>query len=412
MPYADLIVYNIGELVTFPSKPFIKPTPDRAGIVKRAGVAIRDGVIVDVGSSSEIRARYRGLEEINAEGRLVTPGLVDPHTHIVFAGSREDEYELKTMGLRYEEILARGGGIYRTVEATRRASLEELARLARRRLKLALDHGTTLVEVKSGYGLVRDHEIKMLEAADLAARGLPIRIVRTVLAHVPAREFNDRASYVAHFLETLREAAGKRLAKYVDVFCDKNAFTPSETKTILAEGVKVGLRARMHADQLSYIGCSDLAREIPLDSIDHLERMPERNARLLAEKGVTAVLTPTSILAMMDEARPPVKALRDAGVAIAVATDYNPNNMTISQQLAVALSTYMLGLTPIEALAAATVNAAWSLREAGGRVAVGEPADLLIWEFENYRWIGYEWGRNAVITVIAQGHVWKNLLST
>ncbi|MET1128105.1 MAG: imidazolonepropionase [Thermoproteota archaeon] len=411
MPRADLVVYNIGELATFPAKPLSRVSEETAGIRRGAGIAVRGGRVVEVGSSEAIRGRYDAAEYVNAEGRFASPGLVDPHTHLVFAGSREDEFEMKLMGYSYSEILERGGGIYRTVEATRRASLGELAARARRVLKLMMDGGTTAVEVKSGYGLYPEDELKQLEAAALASSGLPVRIVATVLAHVVPREhMEDRGRYVELFKEIVREAAARGLATYVDVFCDRGAFTVEETREIVKAGLDAGLRARIHADQLSYIGCSKLAAELPLDSLDHLEKMPAENAEVLARAGSVAVLTPTSILAMREEAKPPVEALRRAGVPIAVASDYNPNNMTPLQQTAMDLSTHLLGLTPLEALAAATVNAAWSLRIEGGQVVEGAPADLVVWDFDNHKWVGYSWGYNKAVAVVVQGQLWRNEL--
>ncbi len=408
MPLADIVVYNIGQLVTFPNKPLRRVNVEKAGILNNAGIAVRDGKIVEIGSSEWIRTRYRSLEQVNAEARLVTPGLVDPHTHLVFAGSREDEFELKLMGVSYVDILRKGGGIYRTVRVTQKADVGELATLARKRLRLMLDHGTVIVEAKSGYGLLLDHEVKMLEALKIAGKDLPVKIVPTLLAHIVPEEYaGRREEYIKHFMEIERVVAEKGLAKYVDVFCDKGVFTPEESLQILKAGISYGLRARMHADQLEYIGCSDIVREIELDSIDHLEKMPEKNARLLAERGVTAILTPSSILAMMETSRPPIDALRREGVPIAIASDFNPNNMTPVLQTVMDLSTYILGLTPLEALAAATVNAAWSLRVDGGQIVEGAPANILVWEHESYKWIGYEWGYNKVLVVIAFGTLWR-----
>ena len=411
MPKADIIIYNIGELVSFPRKPLPRVKPEEAGLRRGAALAVRDGRVVEIGSSEGLRAKYDAPVYINAGGRLVTPGLVDPHTHLVFAGSREDEFELKLMGVSYLEILRRGGGIYRTVNATRKATLGELASRARRTLELMLDHGTTVVEAKSGYGLLPEPELRILEASLLAARGLPIRIVTTILAHVVPREYeSDREGYLRVFKKAIAEASKRRIASYVDVFCDKGAFSVEESRSILKAGLEAGLRARMHADQLEYIGCSKLAGEIPIDSLDHLEKMPPENAVILAKSGSVATLTPTSILAMREESRPPVEALRRHGVPIALASDYNPNNMTPLQLTALDMSTHILGLTPLEALAGATVNAAWSLRVEGGQIVPGAPADIVIWDHENYKWLGYTWGYDRVLAVISQGTIWKNNL--
>lgn len=408
MPRADLIIRNIGELVTFSKGPLRRVTPEEAVILKNAGVAIRNGRIVEVGSSASITAKYEGLA-IDAGGRLVTPGLIDSHTHLVFGGSREEEFELKLSGVPYEEILRRGGGIYRTVRATRNASDEELVARAVKVLDLMLEHGTTVVEAKSGYGLSLEEELRLLRLIGTLDEIHPIKVIPTLLAHVIPEEFKDRRrDYVEMFAEKLiPEAAREGLAVYVDVFCDRGVFTPEEAREILLAGLKRGLRARLHADEIDYIGCSRLALDIELDAVDHLERTPPENASLLAERGVVAGLLPTSIMALFTEARPPVKAFREAGVYMAVASDFNPNNMTPHVQLAMDVSTYILGLTPLEALAGATVNASKSLGLEGeyGRIAPGYRADLVIWDVENYKWIGYAWGFNKVLAVVINGRI-------
>jgi imidazolonepropionase len=413
MPKVDILIYNAGQVVTFPHKPLKKVSPETAGVREGFAIAIKNGKIIDMGPSSLLRSRYDCDTCINAEGRLVTPGLVDPHTHLIFAGSREDEFELKLMGYSYLEILKRGGGIYKTVRMTREAEVSELAEKARRTLKLMLSAGTTVVEIKSGYGLLPEHEIKILEAAKEAVRGLPIRSVNTLLAHVIPEEYkDDREKYLKIFEDLIKEVAKRGLAKYIDVFCDKGAFTPEESLRILRRGIESGLRARMHADQLDYIGCSLLAEKVYLDSIDHLEKTPPENARILSLTGTVATFTPTSMLAMMEISKPRViEELKRLGVPIAVGSDYNPNNMTPLQQTAMDLSTYLLGLTPLEALAATTVNAAWSLRVEGGQLLPDLVADVIVWDMENYRWIGYTWGYDKTLVVIVQGKIWKNLLS-
>ncbi len=404
MPRADLVVYNIGELVTFKGGPTARPKPGEAGILRGAAVAIRGSRIVEVGPSSLLKSRYTALEWLDAEGRLATPGLVDMHTHPLFAGSREDEFEAKLSGVSYGEILARGGGIYRTIRATRAASREELLGLLLERLYRMLWGGTTIVEAKTGYALEPRVEVEHLRIISEAARLTPQLVVPTLLAHVPPRE-GDRGAYIEEFRGAIRAAAGQGLARYFDVFCDRGAFTPVESRILLEEAWRAGLRLRMHADQLEYLGCSRLAAELPLDSVDHLEVMPSENARVLAEAGSTAGLLPTSIMAMMQAERPPIKAIREAGVPIALGSDYNPNNMTPLVQTALQVAPYILGLTPLEALAAATVNAAASLGLAGiaGRVVPGFRADLVVWDAENYRWLGYEWGYNMALHVVAAG---------
>ncbi|MEB3778833.1 MAG: imidazolonepropionase [Desulfurococcales archaeon] len=404
----DLIIYNIGELVAFDGEgPYSRVKPDSAGIRHNAGIAVRDGVVVDVSSSEDVRWRYEPERVIDAEGLLVTPGLVDIHTHLVFAGSREDEFELKLSGATYSEILERGGGIYRTVRMTKQASNEELIDRALRILDLMARGGTTTVEVKSGYGIDVDEEYRLMRIIrEISTRSKQL-IIPTLLAHVPPRD-QDRRTYVSMFKELIGRVASEGLAVYVDVFCDKGAFTVEESMEIIESGLENGLKARIHADQLEYIGCSKLAGRYPIDSVEHLEKMPGENAEILLQSGSIAGLLPTSIIAMMDPSRPPVRELKRKGVPIAIGSDYNPNNQTPLVQTAMDISTYLLGLTPLEALAAATVNAAYSLGvgDRVGSIRKGYRADIVVWEVENYRWIGYTWGYNkALYTIIGGRHI-------
>ncbi|MFN4046192.1 MAG: amidohydrolase family protein, partial [Acidilobaceae archaeon] len=252
-------------------------------------------------------------------------------------------------------------------------------------------------------------ELKSLKVAKALGEASKITVIPTLLAHVPPREYREYSlEYAKHFAEVIVPAVSREgLAVYVDVFCDRGAFNVEESRIILEAGLKHGLRARMHADQLAYIGCSKLAAELPIDSLDHLEKMPEENARILADRGVTAVLTPTSIMAMMELKKTPVEALRKAGVIIAIASDYNPNNMTPLQQTAMDIAPYILNLTPLEALAAATINAAKSLNihHKLGSIKEGYRADIVLWELENYRWIGYTWGYNKALAVVKDGTI-------
>ncbi|MCE4614344.1 MAG: imidazolonepropionase [Desulfurococcales archaeon] len=407
----DLVIYNVGELVTFNNTVPGDVSEENAGILRDASIAVKNGVIWDVGDTDELLGKYVG-ELVDAQGNLVTPGLIDTHTHMVFAGSREDEFEYKIMGLSYEEILGKGGGIYRTVNATHQATVDELVLRGLEILGEMIQHGSTVVEIKGGYGLDLDGEIKIMEAANIISTKTPAGIIPTMQAHViPCEYKNDRKAYIDYYVnKMLVEASERKLAVYSDVFCDKGAFTPSETKYILEESLKLGFKLRIHADQLAYIGCSKIAGDLPVDAMDHLDYMPPENARILAHKGVAAGLTPTSELAMFSTGHPPVEELRKLKVPIALGTDYNPNNMTPNIQLVMDLATYKYRLTPLEALAGATVNAAYSLRihDSRGRIRKGYRADIVIWRIPSHRWIGYLWGVNKVEKVYVSGkEVWR-----
>ena len=396
---ADVVVRNIGELVTFAGGPLRRPRLENAGIIRGALVAYKGGRVAWVGPEADAP----GIEAetvVDAEGLLATPAFVDSHTHLVFAGERYRELWMKLEGRSYLEILSAGGGIYYTVEQTRRASSEELYRLARERLALMMGLGTGVVEAKTGYGLLPGEELRLLEALARLA-GETGRVVPTLLALVVPREYDDRSAYVRDFASIVPEAA-RMGARFVDVFCDRGAFTVEETRLILEAARRAGLPARLHSDELANIGCHRLALEYEVYSLDHLEHLPPEAAESLARTRVVATLLPTSMLSVFSEKKPPVDALRRAGVYLGLATDYNPNNMNPSMQSAIELAIYLLRLTPIEALAAATVNAAHSLGLTGehGTIRPGARSDLIIWGIDSVEKLGYHWGRPLIRTTI------------
>ena len=401
MSRVSLLIGPIRQLVTAKSMPWRYGDP--VLILEDAGIAINNDKIVDVGSWDSISRKYEGKCRMPAEESLVTAGLVDPHTHLLFAGSREDELELKLEGVPYEEILRRGGGIYRTVSATVGATDDELRKILLSRLFEVARYGTTTIEVKSGYGIDPDQEIRLLKIINEASINAPVDVVPTYLIHVPPRDMN-RGEYVNAIVNSLDKAKG--LARFVDVFCDEGAFTVQETERILKEASERGFGLRIHADEIAYIGCSDLVREFNIVSLDHLLNLPEKNVELLAGRGSVATLLPVTILSLMSSKRPPVKALRSAGVPIALGTDFSPNSWSLSMQYVMELATYLLGMTPLEVLMASTVNAAYSLSlRDRGILQPGYLADLVIWDVPNYRWLSYELGKNKVLMVVKRGMV-------
>jgi len=396
-----LVIGPIGQLVTAKSMPW-RPD-DEALVLEDAGLVINNGVITDLGPWEVVRSRYNASQVMNADGLLVTAGLIDPHTHLLFAGSREDEFELKVMGATYEDILKGGGGIYRTINDTIRAGDSELISIGLGRLNRALSHGTTTIEVKSGYGLTMEQEVRLLRLINELGRLSKVDVIPTFLAHVPPRS-GRRDEYVRGVANSINGLRG--LAKFVDVFCDEGAFTVDETRVVLKSAVEAGFGVRIHADELAYIGCSDLVRDFNFSSMDHLLNTPESNVKAMANKGVTATLLPITILTNRTSKRPPINALRGNRVPIAIGTDFSPNTWSLSLQLAMELSTHMLGLTPMEALMAATVNAAYSLGlRDRGLLMPGYLADVVIWNVPNYRWLTYELGMNKAKVVIKRGEV-------
>ncbi|WP_243676078.1 imidazolonepropionase [Vulcanisaeta distributa] len=344
MGKVSLLIGPIKQLVTAKSMPWRYGDPIL--IIEDAGIAVDGDKIIDVGSWSSISRKYEGKCRILAEESLVTAGLVDPHTHLLFAGSREDELELKLEGVPYEEILRRGGGgIYRTVSATVGATDEELRRILLSRLFEVAKYGTTTIEVKSGYGIDPNQEIRLLRIINGSAANAPVDVVPTYLIHVPPRDM-DRKEYVNAIIGSLDYA--KDLARFIDVFCDEGAFTVQETRDILREASRRGgFGLRLHADEIAYIGCSDLVKEFNITSLDHLLNLPEQNTKLIAERGGSvATLLPVTVLSLMSSKRPPVKALRSAGVPMALGTDFSPNSWSLNMQYVMELATYLLGMTP------------------------------------------------------------------
>jgi imidazolonepropionase len=401
MREVSLLIGPIGQLVTAKSMPW--RYGDDVLIMEDAGIAVNDESIVDVGPWDRISREYDSKCRVPAEDSLVTAGLVDPHTHLLFMGSREDELELKLQGVPYEEILRRGGGIYKTVNATVNATDDELRRTLFGRLFDVAKYGTTTIEVKSGYGLLPSEEVRLLRIINNAIGGVPPDVVPTYLIHVPPRDV-DRRDYVKAVIESFNVARG--LAKFVDVFCDEGAFTVEETREIMREAYARGFGLRLHADEIAYIGCSDLVNEFNIASMDHLLNMPEKNAKLLSSRGTVATLLPVTVLSLMTNRRPPVKALREAGVPIALGSDFSPNSWSLNMQYAMELATYLLGMTPIEVLMASTVNAAYSLGlRDRGILQPGYLADIVVWDVPNYRWLSYELGRNKVSLVIKRGNI-------
>lgn len=397
----SLLIGPIGQLVTAKSMPW--RYGDDVLIMEDVGIAVDDESIVDVGPWDRISREYDSKCRVPAEDSLVTAGLVDPHTHLLFMGSREDELELKLQGVPYEEILRRGGGIYKTVNATVNATDDELRRTLFGRLFDVAKYGTTTIEVKSGYGLLPSEEVRLLRIINNAIGGVPPDVVPTYLIHVPPRDV-DRRDYVKAVIESFNVARG--LAKFVDVFCDEGAFTVEETREIMREAYARGFGLRLHADEIAYIGCSDLVNEFNIASMDHLLNMPEKNAKLLSSRGTVATLLPVTVLSLMTNRRPPVKALREAGVPIALGSDFSPNSWSLNMQYAMELATYLLGMTPIEVLMASTVNAAYSLGlRDRGILQPGYLADIVVWDVPNYRWLSYELGRNKVSLVIKRGNI-------
>ena len=409
---ADLLIVRASELLTMaagPDGPLRGEALREPGVIHDGAVAVRAGRIVAVGSSDEVLDRFEAPRTIDAAGRVAMPGFVDPHTHLVYGRTREDEFELRCLGKSYEEIAAAGGGIRASARRFRSLSRETIAAQARRTRETALRHGTTTVEVKSGYGLSTDAEILALEVArDLDAGG---DVVATFLgAHeVPDEWRHDRAGYVRLVREEMLPLVATRgLARFCDVFCEEHVFTLDETRAICETAKGLGLGIKLHADELAGTGGAELAVELGAVSADHLMAVSDAGIEALAESGTVAVLLPGTSFFLGMRRFAPARRMIDAGCAVALATDCNPgSSMCENPQEVATIACIGLGLRPIEALAAFTRNAAYALGLGGdrGRLAPGFRADLVVLDVPTHRHVAYHHGVNHVATVVRNGEV-------
>ena len=376
-------------IATFEEKP-----GNPLGLIENGAIGISDGKIVRVGKRTEL-AGFRARDVVALGGSWVTPGLIDCHTHLVFGGTRADEHAMRRAGASYEEIAKAGGGIASTVARTAAASDEELLAQSRRRLHALMRGGCTTIEIKTGYGLDPASEMRLLRIANRLGEGEAVRIVPTLLAlhAIPPEQRDRRAHYVGEIVDKLiPEAAQSGLATSIDAFCDTIAFTPEETERLFKAAAHYGLRVRLHAEQLSNQRGAALAAKYHALSADHLEHLDEAGAKAMAAAGTVAVLLPGAFYALQEERKPPVAVLRKHKVPMAVATDCNPGTSPLlSPTLAMNMACTLFGLTPEEAIAGMTVNAARALgiAHAAGSIAAGKQADLCVWQIESLAELGY-----------------------
>lgn len=414
LPSADLVVRNIGLLASLKG-----PRPRRGsdmkdiGALKGAAVAAERGRIVFVGPEADLGRGVRtsqNVTEIDARGAIVLPGFVDAHTHLAYAGDRDDEIRARLAGATYEQISSQGGGIVRTVAATRAVSTGDLARIVRARLDSVLSLGTTAVEVKSGYGLSMEAERRSLEAIREAASGHPVRVVRTYLgAHeVPLDRRSDREAYIAELVDqAIPEIARLRLADFADVFCERGVFSVDESRRILRAASASGLALRIHADEFADTGGAALAAELRARSADHLIEVSDAGIAALADAGVVATLLPTASFFLKLGKFAPARRMIDAGIALALGSDTNPGGgLSSSMPFAMTLACFGMGLSLEEALSAATIGGAASvgLEDEVGSVELGKRADLLILNSDRLLDL-IRVGENPVAQVVAAGRL-------
>lgn len=382
------------------------------GIIEDGSVWIENGVIAAIGTTEELERQYGDraseAEIIDATGRLVTPGLVDPHTHVAYGGSREREFEMRLEGATYMEIMNAGGGIHATTRMTREATEDELVEQTLRRLDSFLKHGVTTVEGKSGYGLDLETELKQLRAMKRLNETHPIDLVPTFMgAHAVPQEYKgNEDEYIDSIInDMLPVVAEEKLAAFNDVFCEVGVFTPEQSDRILEAGKKLGLIPKIHADEIESYGGAELAAKVGAISAEHLLKASDEGIKQMAEAGVIACLLPATALYLREDAAKGRKMV-DEGVAVAISTDCNPGSSpTTSMPLVMNLACISMRLTPAEALVAATMNAACAIRmeDKVGSLEVGKQGDVVMWNISNYQELQYLFGVNHVDKVWKKG---------
>ncbi len=409
----DLIIHNCAQIATLAggSQPKTGKAMNDAGIIKDAAIAVKDGKIVAIDRASEIMARYEGGMHVDAEGGIITPGFVDPHTHPVFVHTREAEFAMRLAGATYVEISKAGGGISSTIESTKNASEELLFNLAKKRINKMIALGTTTLEAKSGYGLDTASELMQLRVIQALDEDLPIDIVPTFMgAHeYPVEYKNDHEAYIKILTEDMIPKVAKQgIARYCDIFTEAHVFSIDESRRVLKCAREHGMELKMHADEIEPIGGAELAAELKCASADHLGAASEAGLLAMRAAGVTAVLLPATLFSLRSKSYAKGRFMIDSGLSVAIATDYNPGSCNCdSMPMVMTLACLQMGFTPVEALAAATINAAHSIGMADrkGSLEAGKDADLIIWDIPSLDFIPYHFGSSHICKVFAKGRL-------
>lgn len=410
----NLFVKNISQLVTVASggKPSKKGREMRdLRIVENAGVLCSKGKIEWVGPMTQwVQSLPADFAELDATGKVVVPGFVDSHTHTMFAGDRAHEFALRSQGATYQQIAEEGGGILNTIRNVRAASKKELKRKTGRFLTDMMRHGTTTVEIKSGYGLDLDSEIKMMEAIHELAKEEVMTVIPTFLgAHaVPPEYKGNPAAYVDVIVNEMIPYIGKKqLARFCDVFCEKGYFDLEDSERILTEGKRVGMEPKVHAEELTPLGGARLAAKMGAVSADHLEHISDDGIKSMAEAGVVATLLP-GVSFFLNHGYAPARKLIDSDVTVAIASDFNPGScMSYSMPMMMTIACTQMNMTPEEALAAATLNgaAALTMSSTVGSIEVGKQADMVVADIPDYKFLAYHFGSNHIVTTIKNGTI-------
>lgn len=412
----NLVIFGANELITMNTTygaPRIGENMSNLAIINDGAIAIKDDIIIFAGSTDELTSKYN-LEKIetkiDASNKLVTPGFVDPHTHIIFDGTRENELSLKLEGKSYLDILKEGGGILKTVRDTRKASIEKLVLNGKKILDQMLSYGTTTIETKSGYGLTTESEIKLLKAVKTLNSEHCIDIIPTFLgAHaIPVEYQNNSEEYVDLIITEMIPAIVKEnLAEFCDVFCEEGIFSIEQTRKILHAAKRYGLQPQIHVDEIIDTNGAMLAAEIIAVQAGHLLKSNEDGLKAMVDANVIATLLPGTPFCLMLDTYAPARKMIDLGLPIALATDLNPNCWTSSMQMIITLACYNMRLSPAEALSASTINSACAIQRQDeiGSIEVGKKADLTIFDVPNYQFLPYQFGVNLVSKVIKNGRI-------
>ncbi len=413
-----MLIHSASQLLTLAGGPQRGDRLGNLGIVENGAVLFRDGTIIATGPTDELRAAYPDENAFDASGRVVMPGLVDPHTHLVWAGERSHEFEMRVQGKTYLEIMQAGGGIASTVRATRQATTQDLLEQTRTRMHSMLRYGTTTAEAKTGYALETQGELRLLQVLLDLDEQEPLELVPTFLgAHaIPPEYQSDPDAYTALVCEEMLPAlhawwqqhASLRPLPFVDVFCETGAFNLEQSRRILEAALELSFPLKLHADEFDSLGGVRLAVELGATSVDHLVALTPEDTAMLAASQTVAVALPATPFGLAETHYMPAQALLEAGGLLAIATDLNPGTAWgESMQFAIALACRYLHLAPAQAIAAATINAAAAVGQQAllGSVEPGKQADLLLLSISDYRQLGYRFGTNLVSQVIKKGHL-------
>ena len=417
-----MLIHSASQLLTITGEPQRGSNLGDLGIIENGAVLIEEGIITAVGPSNEMCLIYEDHERFDAGNRVVMPGFIDPHTHLIWAGDRANEFEMRLQGKSYMDIMAEGGGINSTVIQTRRASEQQLKKLAISRLQRMFEHGTTTAEAKTGYGLETDTEIKMLKVIVELNTETPVTVVPTFLgAHAVAPEFSDDSESYTNYvcqemLPSLKKWWDSNHKRYtlmqipfIDVFCERGAFSLAQSHRILKLALDLGFPIKIHADEFENLGGTSLAVDLGAASADHLVVTSDDDIQKLGQSNTVAVALPCTPFGLAEGQYTPARKILDAGGILAIATDMNPGTAWCeNMQFAITLACRYMQLTPAQAIVASTLNAAAALNLSDklGNLDPGKQADLIVLEVEDYRHLGYRFGTNLVHTVIKKGSIY------